>query len=53
MLGLLPPGGRYKAGWETFLSMMLPRGYKMPALPDPKKHCCSHDELVRLPAVAK
>jgi hypothetical protein len=43
-IGML--SGMYKADWETFLSMMLPRGYKMPALPDPAKHCCSHDELV-------
>jgi len=43
-IGML--SGMYKADWETFLTMMLPRGYKMPALPDPKKHCCSADELV-------
>merc|ERR1719335_1586948 len=43
-MGML--SGQYKADYETFLTMMLPRGYKMPTLPDPDRHCCSHDELV-------
>jgi hypothetical protein len=40
--------GLYNADFETFVSMIVPRGYKFPQLPDPDRHIASHEDLWQL-----